>query len=150
MKTEGKAPQGTWNSAYLVTNYMAVENRLVLPGNAKRWARPRSPRPMAKLRRRLIEAKLRQGIVVIADAIEPRPGAGQPLAGPLPMPEPRPRRAAPIRVLPIRQDFRVPDEALTRPGMDWYFRSGLNRRPALTPSWVEWPLVGLEAPGKGA
>lgn len=78
MKTEGKAPKGTWASAYLVTDYMAVENRKLPSGVKDRWCRPRSPRRMARLRRMLLDCLTRQGIDVQAVMFWPRPTAGRP------------------------------------------------------------------------
>lgn len=148
MQQVEKAPRGTWSSAFLVTDYFAVESRTKrVP---VRWRAACKYGEMRQLRRRLRAADAVAAVDREAERLADRPGAGQRITGPLGLPGQRSPRPRPDRILPVRKDFQVPAESLTRPGMDWRFRSGLDRREALKPSWELWPVVGLLPPGKEA
>lgn len=136
-----RAPRGTWSSAFLVTDYFAVESRTRrVP--IKWRAKPARPTVMARLRRRAALAAFVAGIDPAAERLEPRPGAGQPVFGPWPLPSPRPKRPAPSRILPIRADFR-PEIPVVG---SWFFRSGLAHREADRRPMFD--CIGLILPGK--
>lgn len=122
--TAETADRGTMSGAHLVTDYFAVENRTKEP---IRWCIPRKSNRLETLRRQLADSQAKWG-VVMQSGLSDRPGAGKPMAGPLPYPEPRAKRPVPLRILPLRADFRIPSDQVFVPGLTWQFRSMLHRR----------------------
>ena len=138
-----RAPVGTWSAAGLVTDYFRIEYRLKTP---IRWRIPIGPRKAPRLRRELARCRKALGIEIICGVIEPRPGAGQRLVGPLGLPSARLARPSPTRIIPPRPDFRMPTEAVYVRGLTWRFRTEFDKRqPDLTPMFT---CLGLITPGR--
>lgn len=140
-RREAPAPRGTFSGAALVSPYFRIEHFRHNLEQGK-WRVPFSTKTAVRLRRRIAEARRKLGIEHISDAVVPRPGAGQPLVGPIGLPIPRPRRPLPAVVHPVRPDYRVSPDALTRPGMTWAFRAAFHRQaPDRRPLFT---CIGLE------
>ena len=144
-----RAPRGTFSGAALVSPYFRIEH---LKHNLERgkWRIPFSTKTARRLRKRIEEARRKLGIEYIADAVVPRPGAGQPLVGPIGLTQrvngPSPITADPCPCCPgvraPRQGFQVPSDQIIVPGLTYWFRSGLtSREPDREPLFQ---CIGLE------
>jgi hypothetical protein len=125
-----RAPRGTWSSAALICNYFSIEYRTQ---KQVAWRAPaHRPARLRNLRRRLALARAQWG-AIDTSVLTDRPGAGQPLTGPLALPEPRPARPSPVRILPLRDPYFPDPDMYSRSWATWYLRTGLVSRPPLQP-----------------
>lgn len=134
-----KAPKGTFLNAHLISPYFRIENT---KADMSAWRVPYRSSKLMKLRQQLAEVKARWGNVTQSGMLT-RPGAGLPVAGPLPLPQcvAKSSLACPNRH-DVPRDFDMPTEAVIV-RYSWYFRAGFARQePDLTPVF---DCIGLMA-----